>query len=537
MHKMIDNGELSPPWQPPAAATTVPGLLADRVRADAGAVFMVCDDEVLDYAALDRASYAVSQRLMAAGVGKGSRVGLLMPNGTGWAVVSMGVLRTGAVLVPLSTLLRPPELRSQLEAAALSGLVTVRSYRNRSYLEDLEEALPGSSRLSGQLPHPALPSLRQVWTWEENLTTEPGPLAPVPEPAVRPADDMAILFTSGSRGVPKGTVHTHGSALRAVASSIGARCVRPGDRLYIPMPFFWAGGLASGLLTSLVAGVTLLTEVSPEPSATVKFLKRERVTLFRGWPQQAARIAADPAYHPADLPSLRPGSLDPVLPPELRARPGARANLFGMSETFGPYAGYPLDTDLPPDKFGSCGRPFDGVEVRIVDPQSGQPVPAGSVGEIALRGPNVMRGIYGRERHDVFDADGFYATGDAGRLDADGFLWYDGRLDDMFKVSGATVYPAEVEKGLLSIPGVAQAFVVGVNTGAQVEVGAAVLGPGLGVAELRRAAREALSSFKVPTLWLLLGSEADVPRLASDKPDVNELRDRLSRHGLRAPAA
>jgi acyl-CoA synthetase (AMP-forming)/AMP-acid ligase II len=531
---MIVNAERISSWRRPEPPVTVPGLLARHVDAHPQAVFLVCDDEVLDYSALDRDSYTVGQQLLAAGIGKGSRVGVLMPNGVGWAVVSMAVLRVGAVLVPLSTLLRPPELRTQLTAAEPDALITVRSYRNRRYLQDLDEAIPGSSRLSGGSPLPALPSLRQVWTWEENLTVKPGKEPSLAEPEVRAADDMAILFTSGSRGTPKGTVHTHGSALRAVAASLDVRCVRPGDRLYIPMPFFWAGGLASGLLTSLVAGATLLTELSPQARGTIEFLKREQVTLFRGWPQQAARIAAEPSYDPKDLPSLRPGSLDAVLPAELRAGPGARANLFGMSETFGPYAGYPLDTDLPDGKFGSCGRPVDGVEVRIVDIHTRRPLSPGSVGEITLRGENVMRGIRGRERHDVFDPDGYYATGDLGYLDADGFLWYDGRLDDMFKVSGATVYPLEVERGLLSLPGVAQAFVVGVDTGGRLEVGAVVVGQDLDVTELWRAARQALSSFKVPTVWAILGSEARIPRLASDKPDLGQLRHLLIREGRRA---
>ena len=98
---------------------------------------------------------------------------------------------------------------------------------------------------------------------------------------------MVILFTSGSRGAPKGVIHTHGSALRATASGLEARCVRAGERLYIPMPFFWTGGFSGGLLSVLIAGATLLTESTPEPGRTIHFLERERVTLFRGWPDQA----------------------------------------------------------------------------------------------------------------------------------------------------------------------------------------------------------------------------------------------------------
>ena len=126
---------------------------------------------------------------------------------------------------------------------------------------------------------------------------------------MRPADDMAILFTSGSRGTPKGVIHTHGAALRAVASGLECRCVQPGERLYIPMPFFWTGGFGQGLLTALVAGATLLTEAEPNPTTHSVPRSASGVTLFRGWPDQAARLAAQPGFATADLSSLRTGSL------------------------------------------------------------------------------------------------------------------------------------------------------------------------------------------------------------------------------------
>ena len=118
-----------------------------------------------------------------------------------------------------------------------------------------------------------------------------------------------------------------------------------------------------------------------------------------------------------------------------------------MTESFGPYCGYPADTDMPRSAWGSCGKPFPGMEVRIVDPDSGGPVAAGAVGMIQLRGPHTLRGICRRSREELFTVDGFYPTGDLGHLDDDGFLFYHGRSDDMFKVSGATVYPSEVERG------------------------------------------------------------------------------------------
>jgi len=162
------------------------------------------------------------------------------------------------------------------------------------------------------------------------------------------------------------------------------------------------------------------------------------------------------------------------------------------------------------------------MEVRIVDPEDGTPVPRGSIGMIQLRGPHMMRGICRRSHDDLFTADGFYPTGDLGHLDDDGFMFYHGRSDDMFKVSGATVYPSEVEDALRTIDGVDGAFVTEV-AGA---VGAVVIS-GLVVEDLRAAARQRLSAFKVPTVWLAVDSDDAIPRKATGKVDVRELREML----------
>ncbi|CAI7975323.1 AMP-dependent synthetase and ligase [Frankia sp. Hr75.2] len=540
---------------------TIPALLATRRRLDGAVQAFVSDDEEITFAELDDASRTLAGRLVGAGVTKGSRVGLVMPNGIGWATAALAVMRVGAVLVPLSTLLRPPELLAQLRAAAVTQLVVVPRLRGRDHLDELASAAPGLTEHARRgRPHPDLPSLRWIWTSDEWTSDElPAGAAPAPlvealvealGRAVRPADDLAVLFTSGSRDTPKGVLHTHGNGLRAVASSLDSRRIGRGERLYIPMPFFWTGGFGGGLLSALVAGATLLTEAVPEPARTLRFLERERVTLFRGWPDQAARLAAHPAFATTDLSTLRPASLGAVLPPAARPGPGARANLFGMTETFGPYCGSRLDTDLPAGKHGSCGRPFTGVEVRIADPETGTVLPPGTEGEILLRGPNVMRGIAGRHRADLFDADGFYPTADRGLLDADGYLWYRGRLDDMFKVRGATVYPMEVEAALRALPGVTDAYVTDV-TAAQVtdvstgpgaagaagavgarEVAAVVVASSLDDPdELAEQARANLSSFKIPTRWLIVRDPHRVPRLASGKVDIDALRRLLVEEG------
>jgi acyl-coenzyme A synthetase/AMP-(fatty) acid ligase len=284
----------------------------------------------------------------------------------------------------------------------------------------------------------------------------------------------------------------------------------------------------------LVAGATLLTEAEPEPARTLELLVREHATLFRGWPDQAARLAAAPEFASADLSSLRDGSLGDVLPSERRPAPGARANLFGMTETFGPYCGDRLDRDLPPAKQGSCGRPFDGVEVRIVDPESGQERPAGEEGEIWIRGDHLLRGICGRHRSTVFATDGSYPTGDLGRLDEDGYLWVSGRLDDMVKVKGATVYPSEVESALRAVDGVRQAHVTDIAGDTGRRAIAALVVTDAEVDGLRDAVRARLSAFKVPTVWLATPSADLVPMLASGKVDKAALQALLERQGVPA---
>ncbi|KUI09633.1 AMP-binding protein [Mycolicibacterium acapulense] len=463
----------------------------------------------ITYSDLDAATRELAAAFVAVGVGKGSRVALIMPNSVEWVRIAIALTRAGAVLVPLSTLLQPPELAAQLRVAAVQFVVSVEEFRGHHYLDDIR-----AERAN-------LPALREVWH-ADRLPS--GGAAPVDEiaAAVTPSDTLAIMFTSGSSGPPKGVIHSHGNALGAVRSGLAARCISADTRLYLPMPFFWVGGLAGGLLSALLTGATLVTEEMPRPETTLRLIERERVTLFRGWPDQAAALARANAAVGADLSQLRVGSMEALLPPEQRAARGARANLFGMTESFGPYCGYPADTDMPSSAWGSCGKPFDGMEVRIVDPDTGEPVPAGTIGMIQIRGPHVMRGICRRSREDVFTSDGFYPTGDLGHLDDDGFMFYHGRSDDMFKVSGATVYPSEVERALRTIDGVLNAIVTDV-AGA---VGAVVVSE-RPVDELRAEARNRLSAFKVPTVWLVTRKDDDIPRKASGKVDVRALREIL----------
>lgn len=490
----------------------------------------VVDPETrLSYRDLEATSARLAARLVAAGIRKGTRVGVLLPNSATWVQLACALTRIGAVLVPLSTLLRGGELTAQLRVAAVQHVITAAEFRGRRFLDEF-----------AALDRADVPALQQVWdadaAFRRGADEVPGGFVAALADTVRAADPLAVIFTSGSSGAPKGVRHSHGNALDAVRSGLAARCVTADSTLYLPMPFFWVGGFSGGIMTALAAGATLVTEAIPAPETTLPLLARERVTLFRGWPDQAEALARHPDAAGTDLSSLRPGSLEALLPPQLRGAPGARAKLFGMTESFGPYCGYPADTDMPTAAWGTCGKPFPGMDVRIVDPETGVPVATGTVGVIQIRGPHVMRGLCRRGHHEVFTADGYYPTGDLGHLDTQGFLFYHGRADDMFKVSGATVYPSEVEAVLRRLPGVRATFVT--NTpGPQGDTVAALVVGDVGVLSedaLTSAARAELSAFKVPTRWLLTDDEDLVPRGATGKLDARRLRAQFSESEPRA---
>jgi acyl-CoA synthetase (AMP-forming)/AMP-acid ligase II len=503
---------------------TIDALVRSRSATNAAKSMVIDPTARLSYHELDATTRDLAALFIDAGVGKGARVGLIMPNSVRWVQIATALTRIGAVLVPLSTLLSATELVAQLRVAAVQFLVSVDEFRGHRYLDGLR----------AQRTSPAdLPALRQVWPTDHLAqATAGGPATEIVDAlaaTVTPSDPLVIIFTSGSSGAPKGVVHSHGSALGAVRSGLVDRCIDVGTRLYLPMPFFWVGGFGSGVLSALLAGATLVTEQTPSPETTLHLLEAERVTLFRGWPDQAEALARHRDTLGADLSALRPGSLEALLPPEQRAKPGARATLFGMTEAFGPYCGYRADTDMPRSAWGSCGKPFPGIEVRILDPDSGRPSATGTVGMIQIRGPHILRSICRRSREETFNVDGFYSTGDLGHLDEDGFLFYHGRSDDMFKVSGATVYPSEVERALRAIDGVDAAFVANLAGTTGNRVGAMIVCDTTTTTdELRGHACKLLSSFKVPTVWLLVDCDDAVPRGSTGKVDVRRLRQMLA---------
>jgi acyl-CoA synthetase (AMP-forming)/AMP-acid ligase II len=517
---------------------TIPALLRARVASRGTSAALACDDDILTWAAAEQRSAALARGLLAAGAGKGTHVGILHPNGSAFVVAWLAAARIGAVGVPLSTFSTSAELRVLLRNADVALLLCASSYRSHDYEAVLREAVPELDlRSAPPLFADSLPVLRHVafadpgegvdpawslrWLEEWGRSVEPGVLAAAEE-AVRPGDRLTIVHTSGSTAAPKGVIHTHGALIRHLDNLNQIRRYTPDEVLFSNAPFFWIGGLAYSLLGTLVAGGRLVCSNSPHAAGVLDLLERERPTLVNGFAQSVAHLPRDPSFAKRDLSSIRRGNLYPIMPDAVRPKsPDLRHAMLGMTETGSVCLVSEDESDQPEHRRGSFGRPAPGFEARVVDPDTGSACGPHEPGELYLRGPFLMEGYYGRERHEVFDADGWYRTGDLVVVDDDGFFYFKGRRGDMIKTSGANVSPREVEAAIHDLTGLT-AHVIGIEDAARGQVVAAAVrvpaGRVVDVGELRDRLAGRLSSYKVPRRFLLLGDDA-VPMLASGKLD------------------
>lgn len=521
-----------------ALPLTLPLLLRERAKTYGDKQLLVCDDDALTYADADRRSAELARGLLAAGAGKGTHVGILHANGSAFVVAWLAATRIGALAVPLSTFSKPAELRVLLRNADVRILLAASSYRSHDFVAALRQVVPEiDATHGGPLLVPALPVLRHV-----AFTPPPEGVAAdrtldaligrghdvahdvlrAAEDAVDPGDRFVVVHTSGSTGDPKGVIHGHGALIRHLDNLNAIRRYTPEDILFSNSPFFWIGGLAYSLLGTLVAGGTLVCSNAPRASDVLDVLERERPTMVNGFAQSVAHLANDPSFARRDLSSIRRGNLYPVMPSDVRpASPDLRHQMLGMTEAGSVCLVSEDESDQPEHRRGSFGKPAPGFEAAIVDPDTGRACGVGESGELRLRGPFLMEGYLGRERHEVFDADGWYRTGDFATRDEDGFVYFHGRRGDLIKTSGANVSPREVEAAILDLTGLAS-HVVGLADTERGQVVAAALrlppGRTVDVDDVRARVAGRLSAYKVPRRWLLL-ADADVPMLASGKLD------------------
>ncbi len=326
-----------------------------------------------------------------------------------------------------------------------------------------------------------LPFLRYIYVWNDNQASRPwaqpakrlfnaADINPEiddnfprsVEEGVSAADPIMIIFSSVSTSDPRSAIHSQGTLIRHSFNLNTTRDIEMEGRAFSPMPFFWVGGLVFALYCIVHKGACMICEEVFVLGETLALIEREKVTSVTGWPHYGKAMQEHEYFENCDLSSVRTGNIYALLPEDKRPKDlELRSNALGMTETCGPHCIDNMDVDLPEEMRGSFGRAVEGMEHKIIDPDSGEELATGEQGELCVRGYSVMQGLYKVEREEIFDTGGFYHTGDGDHLNEDGFLFFNARMGDLTKTAGANVTPREVEIAIEALPEVFGAYVVG----------------------------------------------------------------------------
>lgn len=473
---------------------------------------LVLGDATLNYAELDESSARVAGLLAARGVEIGDRVGVMLPNILEFPVVYFGILRAGGVVVPMNPLLKAREIAYHLQDSGAKALFAWADFEEaaRAGAEGQAEVISVTSGEFGEVIESAEPRHGVVDT---------------------AADATAvILYTSGTTGTPKGAELTHHNLLENVRVTRKLFGLTRDDVILGALPLFHAFGQTCALNGAIAAGATLTLIRRFEPRAALELVQRDRVTVFEGVPTMFSAMLHVPDREAFDVSSLRLCvSGGAALPVEV---------LHGFEEAFDAQVleGYGLSETSPvasfnrpdrPVKPGSIGTPIEGVEMKIVDDR-GDDLPSGGVGEIVIRGHNVMKGYWRREeatREAI--RDGWFHTGDVATIDEDGYFFIVDRKKDMIIRGGYNIYPREIEEVFHAHPDVREVAVVGIpHEELGEEVGAAVVlkaGADADAETLKAFVRSQVAAYKYPRhVWLvdalpvgatgkILKREIDVP--------------------------
>jgi fatty-acyl-CoA synthase len=493
---------------------TLADSLALRVNEDPQRPFVAFEDRRLTYAQVDAQADALAAALHELGIEAGDRIALTLPNWPEFVVSAFAAAKLGAVIVPLNPRFTSPELQYMLRHSESVAVVTAENWQGTDYLARFEQFLG------------VLPDLQYVLSvgeedlWYDDRIHQFEDLVSSGEGRAYPkwegsADEpFAILYTSGTMGKPKGVQLTHENLMANAALSADAIGLRADDVVFGVNTLFNAFGIGTGVLGTMVAGAALVLHEGYDPAQVVEIVRRERVTVFHGVPTNFILALNEGGGNAGG--TLRTGVVagapvpeDLVLRIQRELVPGIRVG-YGMTET-----GNLVSVNTPDDPAGAqrstVGRPLPETEVRVID-VDGSVLPVESVGEVAVRGPGVMRGYYRQpgETAQVFTADGFFLTGDLGMVDEEGFLHIIGRRKEMIIRGGFNVYPREVEDRLHAHPAVLDVAVVGLPDEILGEVACACIVPVEGAIvtgeEIRDFCREVLADYKVPDLVRFLDS-------------------------------
>jgi long-chain acyl-CoA synthetase len=528
-----------------------PAKLADILALSKGhgeAVFIVYEDEQLTfdrhYRTAAHLAHVLRDRF---GVREGDRVAIAMRNYPEWSMAFWGATAAGAVVVPLNSWWTGEELQYGLDDSGTKVLFAdpERAASVAPHIDGIPSLSAESvivARSSTQKPVP-----EGMLLWEDVVATVPDSVD-LPAIDVETDDDATIFYTSGTTGRPKGALGTHRNINTNPISLfyVNARAMlRSGDAPAAPgagtpnayllsVPLFHATGCHSILVTNLLVGGKLVMMHRWDAGRALELIERERITTFGGVPTMVLQVLDHPDFERRDISSVKSvGYGGAPAPPELVKRIREHFNSSPASNGYGLTETSSLSTMNNGDDYlakpDSVGPPVPVVSVKVVDPD-GNEVPQGEVGELWIKGPNVVKGYWNKlEATAAVFTDGWLHTGDVARLDDEGFVYIVDRAKDMLIRGGENVYCVEIEGVLYEHPGVAEAAVIGIpHATLGEEVGAVVtLLPGASVSEseLQEFVRTKLAAFKVPVkVWFYDG---ELPRNPAGKVLKRNLRDEL----------
>ncbi|MDG2002002.1 MAG: AMP-binding protein [Novosphingobium sp.] len=501
-------------------------------------------------------SMEVARALVAVGVGKGTRVGILQTNRLEFLSSLFGTALAGGIATTISTFFTPSELDEVLKAGCCSVLLIERNVLKKDFAEIMGELEPQiKNGAPGELASTSYPYLRHLafvdseegwgmiegWqTFRERGSEVPTEIVDATAASVAPSDPGLLFFSSGSTGKAKGILSAHRSVSLQLWRWKKWYNIQEPPRSWSANGFFWSGNFGMALGGTLTSGGTLLLQRWFDPPEALALMEREKATMIMAWPHQWAQMEAVPDWEGFDLSSMHyiDAKVSFARHPSIKTAWREPRQAYGNTETFTLISVYPSET--PEEIAGDThGLPTPGSTLKVVDPFTGATMPIGERGEIAVKGPTLMMGYVGIPLDESLDEDGFLRTSDGGFIDAEGRLYWEGRMNDIIKTGGANVSPVEIDAVLTKCPGVKVAQTVGVPDELLGELVVSCIVPHDGVTldgeTIRSFAKEKLASYKLPRRVLFV-EEDDLKTTGTAKIKTADLR-KLATDRLEAEAA
>ena len=456
----------------------------------------------------------------------GERVAIWAHNIPEWIMTEFGAAMAGVILVTVNPGLRPGEVEYVLKQSRAAGVMAVAEFRGNPMLATVQAL---QSRL---------PELREIICfdqWDAFLAS--GDSAKPELPMVRSTDPVMIQYTSGTTGFPKGALLHHRGLVNNGAHTADRAGIADGAVQITTMPLFHTGGCVCCVIGAVSQRATQVLVEAFDPGLVIELMQRYRCNAMLGVPTMLVAMMEHPSFASADLSSVKAiysgGSTVPAaIVTALERQLGAPFTIvFGQTEC-SPVALMTWASDSIADKAGTIGTPMPNVEVRIVNPDTGQTVPIGEIGEICTRGYHIMHGYFENEAATkaAIDPEGWLHTGDLGAMDARGYCTIEGRLKDMIIRGGENIYPRELEEALFRHPAVGDVAVIGLPDPKWGEVVAAFIRPPPGASvdkdELFNYLREHLAPHKTPRHWFVVDA---MPLTGSGKIQKFKLREQWAR--------